>query len=237
MAYNGGKNGSGVWQRIINEIPPHETLIVPFGGHCAITRKLRPCTTTYLVEKDAAAVGLWTGKERPNLKLIHGDAFQVLPLFKQIGLLEDHATFVYADPPYPLSARRSSKPLYNCELADAQHRELLLIVTRLKCRVAVSGYHYPLYDEALRDWRLIEFPAMTRGGHVATEVLWMNYPAPVKLHDDRWLDFGKGWRERDRINKKIKRLRGKLAELPAMERRRLCTAVLAELGEIGQPRQ
>ncbi len=231
MSYNGGKDGAGVWQKIISEIPPHNTLIIPFGGHCAITRRMRPCETTYLIEKDDAALRLWHGDERPGLRLIHGDSLILLPVFEQMGLLDDLTTFIFLDPPYPLSARRSPRAIYRHELSDDDHQQLLAVLTRQKCRVAISGYRHAIYEEALAHWRRIEFTTSTRGGHAATEVVWMNYPAPTELHDDRWLDFGQGWRERDRINKKVKRLRLKLRELPVLERRRLLAAALAETGD------
>ena len=32
MTYPGGKNGAGIYQRIINHMPPHETYIEAFLG-------------------------------------------------------------------------------------------------------------------------------------------------------------------------------------------------------------
>ena len=38
--YTGGKESAGTYQKIINEIRPFDLLIVPFLGHCAITRNI-----------------------------------------------------------------------------------------------------------------------------------------------------------------------------------------------------
>ena len=38
MAYPGAKNGAGVFQTIINQIPPHEVYIEPYLGGGAIMR-------------------------------------------------------------------------------------------------------------------------------------------------------------------------------------------------------
>jgi DNA adenine methylase len=44
--------------------------------------------------------------------------------------------------------------------------------------VVLSGYANPLYDEALHDWRRIEFAAHADGARPRTEVLWINPAAP-----------------------------------------------------------
>lgn len=49
---------------------------------------------------------------------------------------------------YLLKTRRSG-PIYRYELTEAQHVELLGVITRLPCNVAISGYWSPLYAEAL----------------------------------------------------------------------------------------
>ena len=41
---------------------------------------------------------------------------------------------------------------------------------------------------------------MTRGGRLATEWVWMNYPEPIALHDYRYL--GEDFREREPIKRK-----------------------------------
>ena len=42
MTYPGGKNGAGVYQQIINLMPPHDVYIEPFLGGAAILRLKRP---------------------------------------------------------------------------------------------------------------------------------------------------------------------------------------------------
>lgn len=46
--YFGGKNSNGTYQSIINEIPPHNNLIIPFAGNCAITRIINSSAHIYL---------------------------------------------------------------------------------------------------------------------------------------------------------------------------------------------
>ena len=40
MSYPGGKSGAGIYQRLINLIPRHRILIVPFAGHCGVVRNI-----------------------------------------------------------------------------------------------------------------------------------------------------------------------------------------------------
>ena len=52
MPYPGGKSGSGVYQQIINQIPPHHTYIEAFAGDATIARLKAPSIETILIEKD-----------------------------------------------------------------------------------------------------------------------------------------------------------------------------------------
>lgn len=135
-------------------------------------------------------------------------------------------TFVYCDPPYLMSTRRSGK-LYRFEMTRAQHVELLDVIKRLPCDVAISGYWSPLYAAALQEWRFISFHSMTRGGRKAREYVWMNYPEPTVLHDYRYLGGNK--RQRERITRKVRTWSAGLRRLPALERQ----AIMAELSPIG----
>ncbi len=109
-------------------------------------------------------------------------------------------------------------------MGEAEHAELLDILTTIPAMVMISGYASPLYDTRLEGWRRVEYAAMTRGG-VKQEVAWMNYPEPRELHDYRWL--GADYHERCRIGRKIGRWTRRLAAMPTLER----AAVLAALGE------
>ena len=64
---------------------------------------------------------------------------------------------------------------------------------------------------------------MTRAGRTATEWLWFNFPAPVALHDYRYL--GEDFRERERIKRKKQRWVNRLHTMPTLERRALLNAI------------
>jgi hypothetical protein len=52
MAYIGGKDGSGVWQRLVNEIPPHQVFVSAFLGDCALMRRKRPARLNVGIDLD-----------------------------------------------------------------------------------------------------------------------------------------------------------------------------------------
>jgi hypothetical protein len=135
--------------------------------------------------------------------------------------------FVYLDPPYLLETRRQHRRLYRYELERADHERLLAILLWLPCPVMVSGYWSRLYADYLSSWHTATFETITRGGKPATEWVWMNYPAPVALHDYRYL--GDGFRERERIKRKIRRWVEKLRKMDILEKQ----AILAAIEEAG----
>ena len=61
--YPGGKGGDGVYQTIINLMPPHKIYIEPFLGAGAIMRAKRPAPISSIgVDIDTAAIGIFHEK-------------------------------------------------------------------------------------------------------------------------------------------------------------------------------
>jgi hypothetical protein len=253
MGYPGGKSGSGVYQTIINLMPPHEVYIEPFLGGGAVMRLKRPARLNIGVDLVASAkLPRWPEGGSSLAAGGEGSSFLEAPPvlaraaenarsgdgssrfeFRQadgIGFLRSYLftgdELVYCDPPY-LASTRSGGRLYEHEMTDAQHRELLAVVRRLPCAVMISGYWSGLYARALRGWNRTSFQAMTRGG-VATEWLWFNFPRPEALHDYRYL--GANFRERERIKRKKARWTARLGRMPALERQALLAAIADSAG-------
>jgi DNA adenine methylase len=222
MPYPGGKNGSGVYQTIINLMPPHEVYIEPFLGAGAIMRLKRPATKNIGIDRDPEALKHFRDPTAINgdtagITIINGDALDFLTTYPFTG-----KELVYCDPPY-LHSTRNSLDLYRYELSEADHSRLLAIIKTLPCMVLISGYYSTLYADALRSWNTASFQAITRGGTIATEWLWYNYPTPVALHDYRYL--GEDFRERERIKRKKQRWVNRLRTMPILERRALLAAI------------
>ncbi len=215
--YFGGKAASGTYQKIINQIRPHDCYIEPFLGGGSILLSKKPAHISIGVEIDPAIYAKWNSKLRhltiPCLTIQHGDAFEFLRNFNysQYGRV-----CVYLDPPYPHDSRKS-KHRYAHELTDEEHRELLLLIQTLPQNVDVLISTYPnlMYAEALLNWHCIRFQSQTRKG-LAWEMLYMNYHSVDDLHDTSYA--GQDYRDRERIKKKVVRWVEKYRQMPSEER-------------------
>ncbi|MEE8206898.1 MAG: DNA adenine methylase [Nitrospinaceae bacterium] len=224
MTYPGAKNGAGVYQTIINQIPPHDIYIEPYLGSGAILRRKRPAPIANIgIDRSPKAIAAFG--DASGFRINCGSALDFLKHFKFTG-----REFVYCDPPYVRSTRRSTKDIYEFEMTDDDHIELLGVLKTLPCMVMISGYpgeEGDLYDYHLSDWRHELFWTRTRGGD-AIECIWMNYPEPTALHDYSFL--GVNFRQRERIKRKAKRWANRLAALPPLER----LAILSEFARFRQ---
>lgn len=210
MRYPGGKGGAGMYQTLINNIPPHDTYIETHLGGGNVLERKKPALRSIGIDADQEVIDTWAERQWPGLELHHGDAADFLASHAFTG-----REFVYVDPPYVMSTRRGGR-LYRYEYSDADHERLLALLVTLPCAVMVSGYASPLYEDRLAGWRTEDFQAMTRAGVPAVERIWMNYAPPATLHDLRYL--GTDFRDRERIKRKKARWQAKLAKLEPLER-------------------
>ena len=282
MTYPGGKNGAGVFQTIINRMPPHRVYIEPFVGGAAILRLKRPAELSIAADLDRDVIlGLaWTLSRADNparpcslaeichlarirgarvppdpargaanqtgstedqqavtpirahrhnrradplarngeqVRLLAGDGIELLERYPFAG-----DELVYCDPPY-VHSTRSRRRLYEYEMTDVDHRRLLRVLRKLPCRVMISGYWSLLYGEALQGWESLTFQTTNRAGQKTREWLWSNFPEPVELHDYRYL--GKNFREREKLNRRRRRWKGRLERMTILERRALLAAI------------
>jgi DNA adenine methylase len=144
--YPGGKSGAGVYQRIINEMPPHDLYIEPFLGGGSVMFYKRRALRDVGVDKNGGTI-IAARKLLPFAELVTGDGLEYLQRLlvdrhqqrrpgpqtsRDINLdgagPVDPATkvgdsysriVVYADPPYQMHTRRGSKTrLYKAEATD-----------------------------------------------------------------------------------------------------------------------
>jgi len=228
MTYPGGKHGSGVYQQIINRIPPHDSYIEPFLGGGAIMRMKRPARVSIGIDADPDVIKNRQDLDTPNLSLYQTDAIKYL---SETLFFPD--TFIYIDPPYLMDTRSSGRIMYAHELNEADHEVLLEIILTLDCMVMISGYPNAMYDDTLSIWHTHTYQTTNRGGGHVTEKLWMNYPTPILLHDYRYL--GSNFRERERLKRKRLRWIARLEKMLPLERNCLAAAIAAVV-DTGQHR-
>lgn len=243
--YFGAKSGEGVWQTILNNIPPHEVFYELFAGSATITRHKRPARTSIVVDSDPAVVkqlkqSTLLGQCFPSVQCT--DAISWLEMwlhnntpFNGMRLFKTDTVF-YLDPPYLFDVRTTGRrPRYKQEFGEPdQHRRLLTLLNTITARthpyILISGYRSALYDELLASWRRVDYRCSTRGGP-RTESLWCNFPEPKELHD--YQVAGRDFRERERIKRKRERWKRRLSAMPPIERAIILEACLAISGEGG----
>lgn len=223
MKYPGGKNKHGVYQKIISMMPPHKIYIEGFLGSGAVLRNKKPAKVNIGIDKDIDCIDYESFPNIP-LELINTSALDYFNFLMKYPPFKTKETLIYCDPPYLQSVRKSKSRIYNFEfMTEAEHIQLLEILLTLPCNVMISGYDSPLYNKMLSTWRKVAFETTDRRNNLRTEIIWMNFPEPLELHDYQYL--GHNFRERERIKKKRLRWKNKLENMPSQER----FALMAEI--------
>ncbi len=215
--YSEGKGQYGIYQRIINLMPPHEVYIETYLGGGGIMRNKLSAERNIGIEIDPKVIEVWRKDNSLEIELIHGDAISYLQSYEFTG-----NELIYCDPPYVRETRKKRVKIYKYEYTVEQHTELLEVIKTLPCKVMISGYESTLYKESLKGWHSHVFQAGCHHG-MGTEWLWMNYPAAVELHDYRYL--GDTFRQREKIKKKTNVWVRKFQSMPVLERQTLLRAI------------
>jgi DNA adenine methylase len=88
---------------------------------------------------------------------------------------DDPDALMYVDPPYVLDTRAGA--LYEHEMRNQEHIDLLNALDKHVGPVVLSGYAHPLYDERLEHWQRITKQSAVEKGQTRIEVLWLNKKA------------------------------------------------------------
>jgi len=222
VSYLGSKAASGAYQKIIAEMPPHDTYIETHLGGGAVMLRKPPAMNNIGIDIDPQTLKDFERVAPSLCSLVHGDAVDYL---ERSELASWERVLLYVDPPY-LHETRTSNARYRYEYSKADHERLLSCLLHLPGNVSVilSGYPSKFYDERLTEWRSKEFQVMTRGG-VRTEKIWMNYPEG-RAYSSTFA--GKDYNDRQRIKRKAARWRAKYSALPPAER----LAIMVALSEV-----
>ncbi|MDD7885756.1 hypothetical protein [Flavivirga sp. 57AJ16] len=202
MKYTGNKNIPGVIEFLINRLPKSERYFSLFMGGAGLENSVYTQDITfYCSEKDKEQ---WKNK---------GKNFVIWECYR--SLIEDNVftseDFIFADPPYMISTRRSKKKIYKNEFTVPDHIEFLNYMISSTAKIMITHPRCDLYDEKLKDWSIEEFKYMTRGG-IFHDALYTNYnPADIELMNYKCLgnDFTERQaikRQRHNIIKKFKKM-------------------------------
>ncbi len=226
MSYLGSKAASGVYQRIIAEMPPHDTYIETHGRRRGDAAQA-PARHNWGIDIDPETVEAFNrgnpdflDRLADTLFIDVGDAVEFLRCF-------DYASagrvLIYSDPPY-LHETRSSSARYRHEYTVGDHYRLLGLLCSMpeNVSVIVSGYPSSVYDNALPGWR------SRVSGHDAWRCAHGEnldeLPRGARTH----AFAGKDYNDRYRIKRKAQRWKDKFAALPPAER----LAILVAISEV-----
>jgi site-specific DNA-adenine methylase len=215
MSYPGGKEGSGTYQNLINNIPPHQAFISGFLGNCAIMRLKKPAKRNIGIEINRKIIKRWVKPKGMLDYEIRRECF-VNWIDSHYGTYWSNCedAFFFLDPPY-LNTRSRIK--YESKFAISAHLHLLERILKFKAMVMLVGYPSKLYERMLGNWSTFTYENWTRGHSKVTEKAWCNYGIPPsELHDYQYL--GKDYRDRERIKRKRSRNVRKILSLPELER-------------------
>ena len=221
--YFGGKGASGAAQKIINCIRPHDTFIEPFLGNGYVSRSIKKSSRMIGNDLNTGVYQKWKKLNHDWLELYNLDAVE---LFQRLDFEALGKTVIYLDPPYPLSSRKNPLLVYDHEMTDNDHEDLLNFICSGKfddVDMLISTYPNPMYERKLKGWSKIKYQVKTSQG-TATEVLYYNYSDLSLLHDYKFV--GDNYRERLRIKRKAQRWVNRLEKMPDYEKQAIFEEIL-----------
>jgi len=223
MYYPGNKNIPGLIHKIVNQIPVCKYFYEPFAGSAAVSKFLSVLpgmpAQFYVTDLNPAIIDSITYTSGIKASITNG--FTVINNIIEHGSGTDN--FVFIDPPYYHSTRRSHTAIYKHEFSHADHVQLLKFVLQLRCNCMIIHPVCDLYDHALKSFRTIQL-SIRYHNKTSIEKLYMNYPGPEQLLT--YVFTGKDCWDRQRIKRKGDRLVQKLSTLPAMERNYIISRIL-----------
>lgn len=218
--YPGNKGSLGVYQKIINQIPPCDTFIELFAGSAVISEYIYGSCRIHLNDIDK---NVYSGLKKkfpgsPQLKITMYPALKLL-LSMSSG---NKGQVLFIDPPYIKETRPSNKDIYKIEMSMVDpHEQLLKTVVKKNLVSIITHPPHEIYEYYLKDWHKIPF---IQQGHIKpfNDCIWLNY-TPGKLLTYKFL--GVDFTDRQRIKRKINRWVNKLNSLPILERNAIVESI------------
>lgn len=108
--------------------------------------------------------------------LVHIENCNAIELIKRFNKPE---VLMYLDPPYLRKVRKSGA-LYQQEMDEASHSQLLETISGSSAKIILSGYDSELYNTYLHGWHKDRTSAKAFVGDT-TETIWMNYEPSAQM--------------------------------------------------------
>jgi hypothetical protein len=224
--YPGSKNGSGVYQNIINVFPKHDIYIEAFLGSAAILKKKVTAAINIGIDLDSSLAKFYDAGH--GFEFVNANSISFLkaavPLLNMLHAA-GQKVLCYCDPPYVISSRRSANVLYKKEMSDQDHIEFINAMVPAKFYVVISSYRSPLYDDILlpAGWNSKNFDTITHKGK-ATETIYYNFPSDLPKHEYTYV--GNNFRERAAAKGRVFRNLSKINAMQLDEKNWLISELL-----------
>lgn len=216
--YPGGKNGEGVYQRIINIIPPHDTLIEACAGSAAITRMIKPAKYNIVIEAEPMQAAILHKELRSGVGIFNDSFYRII---KQKSPNSEKRV-IFFDPPYIKEVRSCSQNMYRVEWDYEDHTIFLEWLQKLEGKAIITHPRNLLYENRLQGWNTIDYQYQSHGG-IRNDCIWYNYPTPEVLHD--YSNIGDNRTKRQVIQRRMQRYINKLDAMSQIERNALIEAI------------
>lgn len=213
--YIGNKNIPGVIELLVNNLPKSSRYFSLFFGSGGLENSVYTSGANWVcAEKDEKCMQYQSAQA-----VIEFKCYKVL----LAAFVFNNSDFIFADPPYMFSSRRSEKSYYKHEFNDTDHEHLLKKLVNLNCRVMLTHPKSELYMRYLAEWTCVPFTYQSRQG-LFEDCLWLNYD-PAGLELINYNALGSNFVERQAIKRKRSNFVRKFKELSFHER----ASVIAEL--------
>lgn len=208
--YPGNKNFSNVIHFLVNRLPKSDRYFSLFFGSGGLEQSIYTADAHFVcAEKNPECLKYLN----PALATIDYSCYK--DLLSAYNFTSND--FIFADPPYMFSSRRSGKIYYKYEFTEEDHIEFLSLIKNNPARVLITHPVNDLYDEYLSDWSKEEFVYMTRQG-TFIDTVYLNYStADIELLNYDCL--GTDFTDRQRIKRQRKNILEKFKRLDPHIRR------------------
>jgi site-specific DNA-adenine methylase len=201
--YVGNKNIPGVIEFLANRVPKSKRYFSLFMGAAGLENSVYTAAATFVCSE--RNTDLW--KFKGNNQVL----FERYQDLLEANVFESSYDFIFADPPYKFSTRRSQRKYYKFEFETSDHIEFLKHMTSLDCKIMITHPKCELYDNYLKNWISEPFQYMTREGtfydnlytnFVGSDIELLTYDAL----GDNFIERQAIKRQRKNIVEKFKRL-------------------------------